>query len=127
MKAKAWSWSWFLCNSKIEPEFLMKEKIISLARRSRGASHARRALSAIVSATLLAAALPSLQAQLLPVSYEYLPYALESGRHDNASAEEEAPFSALIEVTNAPILRVHFGSYNLGARSYLMLISVRDN
>jgi V8-like Glu-specific endopeptidase len=105
----------------------MKRKMISLPRRSQTTSNGGLLLSAIVSATLLATALPSLRAQLLPVSYEYLPYQLDSGLHDNDSAEEEAPFSALIEITNTPILRVHFNSYNLGTRSYLTLISVKDN
>jgi len=68
-----------------------------------------------------------LRAQALPVSLEYEPYPLDSGTHGNSSQEETVPFTKVITAsTEAPIIRVHFSAFNLGAKSCVTLTSLKD-
>lgn len=102
----------------------MKTDTISPATRKK--STLQRPLSGMALAAVLATAL-SLQAQRLPVNYEYQPYSVDTGAQQNAGDEEIIAFGTVIQTTNQGILRLHFSAYNLGRRSYVTVASLQDN
>ena len=102
----------------------MKKAVISPAIRD--GSKVPRSLSPMVLAAVLATAV-SLQAQRLPVDYQYQPSPVDSGLKQNPGDEEIVAFSKVIQTTNQGILRLHFSAYDLGRRSYVTVASLQDN
>lgn len=67
--------------------------------------------------------------QPAPVPYHYQPYLLESGIHNGRGDWETEAFPAykeIVQVKEAPWLRLKFADANLGRHSYLMLTSLKD-
>src|SRR5437773_5235770 len=74
-----------------------------------------------------ALAVSALAAEWTPANFQVQPYALDTGVYANRSTNEVVAFSSSIQAVDRPSkLRVHFSSFNLGKRSYLTLVSVRD-
>jgi len=58
---------------------------------------------------------------------EVQPISLSSGVHNNDGSEPRLAYAAVIAATNSLTrVRVHFGNYQLGTRSYARLQSVQD-
>lgn len=54
------------------------------------------------------------------------PYALDTGAHSNTGTETQRFFSQVITAETNTGLRIHFREFNLGARSYVQLTSLKD-
>src|SRR5437870_12479297 len=66
-------------------------------------------------------------AQRMPVASEVQAYALNTGICANSSTNEVVAYQSVIQAAGKPSkVRLHFGAFNLGKRSYLTLTSTRD-
>lgn len=64
-----------------------------------------------------------------PVPYQYQPYILDSGMHHGRGGGETEAFPAyseILQIKEAPWLRLKFTDANLGRDSYLMITSLKD-
>ena len=77
---------------------------------------------------------PPLQTSLVPnfeekapVPSHAEPFVLDSGLHKNQSTADRVMFEEEIRaLSDAPWIRVHFSEYNLGEKSFITLISLKD-
>lgn len=67
-------------------------------------------------------------AQQPEMSFDYyqIPYSQDWGVHRNDGDAESVAYTKVLFFQDALLMRVHFGDYNLGHRSYLVLTSLKD-
>ncbi len=58
--------------------------------------------------------------------YRMEPYSIESGIHSAPPGEAKVMFRHVVRVSDAQWLRLRFGDYNLGKRSYIIITSLED-
>ena len=71
-----------------------------------------------------------LVAQIYPIPYHYQPYEIHSGTYNGLALTEnqiQEMFSTVIEVKDAPWLRLYFKDVNLGKRSFIVIQALKDN
>ena len=66
-------------------------------------------------------------AQMQEIPLHRKPYKLSSGSHIGDQSGEKLVFSAVVQSPGAPWLSIHFGTYNLGQHSYIIMTSLYDN
>lgn len=67
----------------------------------------------------------SAQMQEIPLHRET--YKLSSDAHSGDQSGDKLVFSAVVEASGAPWLSIHFGAFNLGKNSYIIMTSQYDN
>jgi len=65
-------------------------------------------------------------AQPAPVPFHTVPYSLSSGTHDGRGESAVLAWREVIQIADAPWLRLRFGETNLGSASYLLVTSLLD-
>ncbi len=70
----------------------------------------------------------ALLAQQPEMSFEYyqIPYSQDWGVHSNEGDKEIVAYTKVLFFQDVLLMRVHFGEYHLGARSYVVLTSLQD-
>jgi V8-like Glu-specific endopeptidase len=79
--------------------------------------------ASIVLALLVAAAAPVASRE---IPEQQRPYSLTSGLHDGEPGTTRVAFTGLVEVPGEPWLRLRFGDWDLGAASFVVMISRLD-
>ncbi len=71
--------------------------------------------------------LPCGGVQQAPLPHHQEPYSVDSGVYNGGVGIPDRPdFRAVVRVPGATWIRLHFGDYNLGERSYLTITSLKD-
>src|SRR5262245_47317181 len=65
-------------------------------------------------------------AQMAPVPYHRQAYSINSGMHSSRDSVGALAAREVVRVSGAGWLQLHFGTYNLGAKSYLSITSLKD-
>ena len=81
----------------------------------------------VVLASAWAAALPARANPIVPVPLHQEPYALDSGLHSGRPEETSEVFREEVRVPGTVMIRLHFGDYDLGADSFVVLTSLADD